>query len=110
MLRERAGDLEAEGHSGPGELGHGAGVLEAVGKVGAAARVALSLDHARPDGGPPAGRLQVQHVDGRRNRRQPHLHAKACTEDYYLQLSQQSLRTGMQEPPCTHARVMSWAC
>ena len=31
------------------------------------------LHHARPDGAPPASRLQVEHVDGRWDRRQAHL-------------------------------------
>ena len=50
-------------------------MLDAVGEVRAAACVALGLHHARPHRAPPASRLQVEHVDRRRDGRQPHLQA-----------------------------------
>ena len=73
--------LEAERDGLPGEARHGARVLEAVRKVRAAARVALGLHHARPHRAPPPGRLQVEHVDRRGDRRQPHLQHAAPPTD-----------------------------
>jgi len=74
--RALAAHLEAQRHGGPGEGGHGARVLERVRKVRAAARVPLRLHHARPHGAREARRLQVEHVDRRRDRRQPRLRAR----------------------------------